>query len=126
LLGSLELIAEAGGIDALRAKSLVQTSFLMGRIDNELTAYGVRIVTPREAGQRGGHVAITVPGAWKVCQALKAAGVVVDFRNPDIVRLSPSPLFTSYAECAEAVARLRGILDTRVYETYPAAHALVP
>jgi kynureninase len=126
LLGSLELIAEAGGIDALRTKSLAQTSLLMEQIDNELTAYGVRIVTPREAGQRGGHVAITVPRAWKVCQALKAADVVVDFRNPDMVRLSPSPLFTSYTECAEAVARLRRILDTRVYETYPAAHALVP
>jgi kynureninase len=125
LVGSLELIAEAGGIEALRAKSLVQTSFLMERIDNELTEYGVRIVTPREAAERGGHVAITVPQAWKVCQALKAAGVVPDFRNPDVVRLSPSPLFTSHAECAEAVARFGEILATRAYESFPAAPALV-
>ncbi len=125
LLGSLELIAEAGGIEALRAKSLAQTSFLMESIDKELTAYGVRIATPREAAERGGHMAITVPEAWKVCQALKAADVVPDFRNPDMIRLSPSPLFTSYAECAETVARLRRILATRVYETFPTAPALV-
>jgi kynureninase len=126
LLGSLELIAQTGGIDALRAKSLAQTGFLMERIECELATFLVSIVSPRTASERGGHVAITVPDGWRVCQALKAAGVVPDFRYPDLIRLSPSPLYTSYTDCADAVARLKQILLTRAYETFPAAPALVP
>jgi len=126
LLGSLELIAEAGGIAALRAKSLAQTGFLMERIDADLADFGVSIATPRDAAGRGGHVAIAHADAWRVCQALRAAGVIPDFRHPDLIRLSPSPLYTSYADCAEAIARLKQILLNRVYETFPAAPALVP
>jgi kynureninase len=126
LLGSLDLIAEAGGIAVLRAGSLAQTGFLMERIESELAPFGVRIATPQDPAERGGHVAITLPDAWRVCQALKAAAVVPDFRYPDLIRLSPSPFYTSYTDCAEAVARLKQILLSRVYETFPAAPALVP
>src|SRR5262249_32579917 len=90
LLGSLELIAQTGGIEVLRAKSLAQTGFLMERIEGELAPFDVSIATPREPSERGGHVAITVPDGWRVCQALKAAGVIPDFRYPDFIRLSPS------------------------------------
>jgi len=126
LLGSLELIADAGGVEALRAKSLAQTSFLMECIDREVGSFDVAVRTPRNAAERGGHVAITVPNAWKVCQALKAAGVIPDFRYPDLIRLSPSPLYTSFVDCAEAVDRLKKILLTSSYEAFPAAPALVP
>ena len=40
-----------------------------------------------------------------------------DFRPPDIVRLAPVPLYTSFADCVEAVRRLKTILETRWYET---------
>ena len=108
------------------SSDLAQTGFLMERVDDELASFGVSIATPRDAAGRGGHVAIAHPYAWRICQALRAAGVVPDFRHPDLIRLSPSPLYTSYADCAEAVARLKQILLNRVYETFPAAPALVP
>ena len=125
LLGSLELIAKAGGVEALRAKSLALTDFLLARFDTELAPLGVEVATPRGHLARGGHLALAHPDAWRLCQALKAAGVVPDFRAPDLIRFAPSPLYTSFTECAEAIARLKHILLTRAYESYPAQRALV-
>ena len=125
LLGSLELIAEAGGIAPLRAKSLALTDFLLARIDTDLAPLGFTVATPRGRLARGGHLALAHPDAWRICQALKAAGVVPDFRAPDLIRFAPAPLYTSFADCAEALARLRKIAETRAYETFPALRGLV-
>jgi kynureninase len=126
LLGSLELIADAGGIEALRTKALALSDFLATQIDAQLASHGFTIVTPRGSINRGGHIAIAHPDAWRICQALKAANVVPDFRHPDIIRLAPSPLYTSFADCAEAIARLKHVLETNAFEKYPAAQNLVP
>jgi len=125
LLGSLEIIAEAGGVPALRAKSLALTSFLMELADRELAGLGFTIANPRAGHERGGHVALAHPEAWRICQALKAAGVVPDFRRPDIIRLAPAPLFNTFADCAAAIARLQVIVRTAAHEKFPAQRALV-
>ena len=125
LLGSLELIAEAGGIGALRTKSLALTDFLLVGIDAELDPLGFEVATPRGHLARGGHLALAHPEAWRICLALKAAGVVPDFRAPDLIRLAPSPFYTSFADCAAAVAHLKQIVLTRAYERFPATRALV-
>jgi kynureninase len=126
LEGSLALIGEAGGIDALRKKSLALTEFLFARIDAELAPLGFRLATPRDAAARGGHVAVVHPDAWRFCQALKAAGVVPDFRPPDVIRLAPSPLYTRFADCAEAITRLKKIAENRAHESQSHDRALVP
>jgi len=109
-----------------RVKSLAQTDLLIALTESELAPFGFSIVTPLDAGCRGGHVAISHPDGWRVCQTLREARVVPDFRRPDLIRLAPSPLYTSYADCAEAIARLKKIMLTRAYESFPAAPALVP
>lgn len=125
LLGSLELIAEAGGVAALRAKSLALTSFLMELADRELAGLGFTLANPRADAERGGHVALAHPEAWRICQALKAAGVVPDFRRPDIIRLAPAPLYNTFADCAAAIMRLQTIVRTAAHEKFPAQRALV-
>jgi kynureninase len=125
LLGSLELIAEAGGVAALRAKSLALTDFLLERIEADLAPLGFSIVTPRDHPARGGHLALAHADAWRFCQAWKAAGVVPDFRPPDLIRVAPSPLYTSFADCAEAITRLKQIALTRAHENFPATRAQV-
>ena len=125
LLGSLDLIAEAGGVAALRAKSLALTDFLLERIDAELAPFGFSVATLRDHPSRGGHLALAHPDAWRFCQAWKAAGVVPDFRPPDLIRLAPSPLYTSFADCAEAITRLKQIVQTRAHERFSATRALV-
>ena len=124
LVGALEVIEEAG-IDAIRAKSLALTRFLRELAEAELAGFGVGCVTPIEDDRRGGHVALTHPEAARVCRALIDAGVIPDHRPPDIIRLAPVALYTSFAEVAEAIHRLRGIFEGRKYEAYPAGRGLV-
>lgn len=126
LRGALELIAEAGGVAALRERSLALTDLLLAQSDTELAPLGFRVVTPRAAAKRGGHVALAHPDGWRICRALKAAGVVPDFRRPDTIRLAPSPFYTSEAECRDAIARLKQVVTTRAHEVQPHDPALVP
>lgn len=125
LQGSLSVFAAAGGVPPLREKSLALTHFLLELADEELAPFGLRAVTPRESARRGGHVALAHPQAWPLTQALRAAGVICDCRPPDIVRLAPAPLFNTFGECREAVARLRAILADRRHERFPAQPGLV-
>lgn len=120
LQGSLELFAAAGGIEPLRAKSLALTSWLIELADAHLTPLGFSVVTPREPARRGGHVSLAHPEAWRICQALKTAGVVPDFRPPDLVRLAPTAFYNSYTEVVAAVERLQHIVTTRAFENFPA------
>ena len=54
----------------------------------------------------------------RINEALKAAQVVPDFRYPNVIRLAPSPLYTSFEEVWELVRRLKEIMDTRAFEKY--------
>lgn len=125
LQGSLEMVRAAGGIEPLRAKSLALTAWLRECAERLLGDAGFVVVTPREDQRRGGHLSLAHPEAWRLCQALKSAGVVPDFRTPDVIRLAPAPLYCSFADCLEAVRRLRSLVDSRAYETYPAHRAAV-
>ena len=73
-------------------------------------ALGVKLVSPADYAQRGGHVAISCPGGGPVCEALLDAGVVASFRAPDVIRCGLSALTLSHADLWQAVARLRAIL----------------
>ncbi len=110
LKGSLELLTEAG-IERVRAKSLAVTGFLIDLADDLLAPLGVSVATPRAEARRGGHVALRHPKAVQLVPALKAAGVVVDSRPPDIVRLCPSPLSNGFADVLEAVLRLKAAIE---------------
>lgn len=113
LLGSLRIFEEAG-MARIREKSLALTGYLIDLIEaSGLTEppYNVRIGTPREEGRRGGHVAVEHDAGPRVARALKARGVVPDFRPPDVVRLAPIALYTSFRECWETVQHLKAIID---------------
>ena len=83
------------------------------------TDFRAKRVTP------SGRSAALVNRRRRICSALKARGVVPDFRAPDLIRLAPSPLYTGFADCAEAIGRLKQIALTRAYEKYPLHRALV-
>jgi kynureninase len=113
LRGSLRLFHEAG-MEALRAKSLAQTGYLMRLLEETgLTAppYSFAIGTPRQPERRGGHVAVEHADGPRIARALKARGIIPDFRAPNVVRLAPIPLHTSYHELWQTVRTLREIVD---------------
>lgn len=112
LYGSLRMFQEAG-IEAVRAKSLAQTGYLIELADRIIAPepYGFSVGTPREAARRGGHVALEHPDAVRVCKALKARGIIPDFRYPNVIRLAPIPFYTTYGELWHAVQTIKNIVD---------------
>jgi kynureninase len=116
LLGSLQVINDAG-IDRIRVKSVSQTAFLMVYAQQLLARHGVEVVTPREPERRGGHVTLAHRDAAKLSRALRARGVVPDFRPPDMLRFAPAPLYTSFAECKQAIDALDQILTNHVHHS---------
>jgi kynureninase len=126
LYGSLAIFDDAG-IEAIRAKSLALTSYLMYLADELLAAppYGFVIGTPREPERRGGHVALEHPDAIRLCRALKTRGVIPDFRFPDVIRLAPIALYTTFEEVWRAVQILREVVDTGEYQRYEAVRGTV-
>ncbi|WP_221032762.1 kynureninase [Actomonas aquatica] len=119
LAGSLELFPLVGGIAALRARSLALTTHLLARCDDTLAALGVTIATPRDPAARGGQVALVHPAAGRLCPALRAAGVVPDYRHPDVLRLAPSPFYNTFADVDAAIDRLAEILRSQSYLDWP-------
>lgn len=120
-------VTEEAGIAAVREKSLRLTGYLMERLQARLPfgEEGFRFANPREDTRRGGHVALAHPEGARLCRALKAAGVVTDFRPPDIVRLAPVPLYNTFEECHETAERLRIILESGAHLQLPTERALV-
>ena len=103
-------IFEEAGLVPLREKSLQLTGYLEYLVDRIGTDI-VRIVTPRDAAQRGCQLSLQVKDRPKERRAaLQDAGVVCDFREPDIIRAAPTPLYTRYEDVhafAQALAALK-------------------
>ncbi len=124
LLGSLEMFAEAG-MDNVRRKSLGLTRYLMELASRELSSMEFSIGTPEEDERRGGHVALEHEEAARICEALKERGVVPDFRAPNVVRLAPVALYTSYLDVWKAVRVLKGIMVEKTYENFENTRGVV-
>lgn len=109
LRASLEIFA-AAGMDRLRTKSLSLTGLLESLLHQAL-AGKVRPLTPKDKDQRGAQLSITVTGAGKaLVQRLAAADIYVDFREPEVLRLAPAPLYTSHRDVVDLVFELHSML----------------
>jgi kynureninase len=117
LLGALEIFEEAG-IENIRAKSLKINQYLMDLIENDLKDMGFTIGNPKEDARRGGHISLEHSEAPRICKALKENGVIPDFRAPNIIRLAPIALYTSYSQVWEVVQILKKIMEEKQYEKF--------
>ena len=114
-----KLLAEAG-IERLREKGIALTSYLIQLADEWLEPLGFRLASPRADARRGNHVTLHHPEAWRISQALIAAGVIGDYRTPDRLRLGPAPIITRFTDVWDALDRLRQIATSKSYEDLPA------
>ncbi len=116
--GGVDLILEAG-MDALREKSIRQTEFLVDLWQDHLEVLGVTLNSPTDPASRGSHVSLGHPHAYQIDQALiKEMNVIPDFRTPDNIRFGVTPLYTTFWEIAEAVLRMRRVIESRSYTAY--------
>ncbi len=110
---TLDLLEEAG-IDAIRAKSVALTEFAVRVADGILSPLGVRLASPRDAAERGGHVTLSHPAMRAVTARLWQGDVIPDYRDPHGLRIGLSPLSTSFAE---TLTGLRAVADAVRAET---------
>ena len=109
LWASLRWFEEAG-IEALRAKSIQLTTFLIDCLD-DLDLPGMTILTPRDPRSRGSQLSLRFrEDVGPVQEALQKAGVIVDVRKPDVIRVAPVPLYNSFHDVWRLTERLRDIV----------------
>jgi kynureninase len=125
LRASLAMFQEAG-IERVREKSLKLTRFLMELVD-EMSGppFGFAIGNPLDDARRGGHVAVEHAEAARICKALKARGVVPDYRMPNVIRLAPVALYNTFQEVWQVARHLHEIVAGREYERFPAGRDLI-
>ncbi len=101
LRASLEIFRRAG-MPALREKSLQLTGYLEWLVQARL-ADVLDVVTPSDPTRRGAQLSIRVRGGRTRGRALfdhlMARGVIGDWREPDVIRISPAPLYNRFADC---------------------------
>jgi kynureninase len=100
-------MVDAIGMPALRERSIALTGYLESAIDG--LASDAEVITPRDPDARGAQLSIRVAHAAGRQRALETHGVIGDFREPDIVRLAPSPLYNTYHDAWRAA---RALADT--------------
>jgi kynureninase len=98
LRAAFAIFDEAGGMDRLRAKSIKLTGyleFLLQRAGSERFT----IITPSQPNERGCQLSILVHDHPKELFAkLEVAGVKCDFREPNVIRAAPTPLYNTFHE----------------------------
>jgi kynureninase len=98
LRASLAIFDEAGGMEALRAKSIKLTGYLEFLIE-QIGSRKFSLITPRDPNARGAQLSIQAHEHPKqLHEELMTAGVKCDFREPNVIRVAPTPLYNTFHE----------------------------
>jgi kynureninase len=114
----LALTALESGIDAfdgVSMDSLWQKSIALFDLFAALMAGRcpqLDCISPADPAQRGSHISFRHPNAFEICQALIEAGVIGDFRSPDVLRLGLTPLYLRFEDVWRAADICAAILET--------------
>lgn len=112
---SLDIFEKAGGLQALRAKSESLTAYLeylLGEVNKKYGEDVYKIITPADKAQRGCQLSVVCKrNAKAIFNYLADNGVIGDWREPDVIRLSPVPLYNTYADVYKAAESLFKALE---------------
>lgn len=106
LRASLEIFHEAG-MKNLREKSVKLTNYLEFLL-KQIKTDRIEIITPSSSDERGCQLSIRVKNADKsLFKSISEKGVVADWREPDVIRVAPVPLYNSFLDCWKFVEILK-------------------
>lgn len=112
LLSSLEIFKQAG-LPALRSKSIQLTGYLTTLLTAQCPQ--IQIITPASTQERGCQLSLRLPlsahHAKRIYDQLLCQGVVCDWREPDIIRAAPVPLYNTFQDVWHLVQSLEGLLQ---------------
>jgi kynureninase len=98
LRASLEIFDDGGGMEPLRAKSIKLTGYLEFLLA-EIGSKKFTVITPRNPDERGCQLSILAHEHPKeLLKELETAGVKCDFREPNVIRVAPTPLYNTFHE----------------------------
>ncbi len=110
LRASLALFDEVG-LTALRERSIRLTGYLETLLDEVAGRRAITVTTPRDPARRGCQLSVSADGARDLAARLRHEhGVVCDFREPDVLRFAPVPLYSSFHDCWRAATALDDVL----------------
>ena len=108
--------------NSLEIKSGSMFDFFNKFYINNLKNLKFELITPSESKNRGSHIAITHPEAWRITKCLlkpevkNTKKIIVDFRPPNIIRIALTPLYISFQEVYSLCIRLKSIIETEEYK----------
>ncbi|MFD2433495.1 kynureninase [Mesonia maritima] len=105
---SLDLFDEAG-FDNIRKKSVELTGYLEFLLQ-EIEGDQIEIITPRNPEERGCQLSIKVNANKELFNKLMNAGVIADWREPNVIRIAPAPIYNSYEDVYNMVSILKELL----------------
>ncbi|MDX1284459.1 MAG: kynureninase [Draconibacterium sp.] len=119
----LDLLLEAG-MGRIREKSVLLSEYFIFLVNKLLGTSGFEIGSPADIQQRGSHVSVKHPEAYRICQSLiqpkhSVLKIIPDFREPDNIRFGFTPLYTTFKEVWQTVNRIKEIIANREFEDYP-------
>ena len=109
---------EGVGMSAVADKSRALSQLLIRLADERLADRGLALASPREPAQRGSQVSFRHAHAYALSKALRDAGVVVDFRSPDILRFGITPLYLRHVDVWDAADALVRIMASGCWKDY--------
>jgi kynureninase len=105
------------GVDLaqLRVKSIALGDLFLALVEERCAGMGFEIACPRDGATRGSQVSLRHEAGYPIVQALIAAGVVGDFRAPDVLRFGFTPLYVRYVDVWDAVDRLVAVMTGEIW-----------
>lgn len=114
ILASLQVFEDAGGIEPLREKSLKLTGYFESLLEAQLGSR-VNVITPKIENQRGCQLSIEIAiggrSGKEIHDRLESAGIDTDWREPNVIRAAPVPLYNSFEDVHHFVTSLKRIMD---------------
>lgn len=109
---SLDIFKEAG-FENIRAKAKKLTGFLAFLL-KEIPGDEIRIITPENPEERGCQLSVELKSAGKTFfKDLTASGVIADWREPNVIRLAPIPLYNSFEDVFHLVEKIKSLLNQK-------------
>ena len=99
------------GMPAVRSKGIKISSFLIYLIEKNIPE--VSIITPKNFQKRGCQLSLTVKDGKRIFTRVSEQGVVCDWREPNVIRVAPHPLYNSYLEVYDFVKILKNAINER-------------
>ena len=112
----IDMIHRAG-MTRIVNKAQKGTEIMIAFYDEWLKNLDFRLLTPRNKAQRGGHISLMHESARNISVALRNyENTIVDYREPNQIRIAISPLAMSYSELHEGLKKIKDVLESKSFK----------